>query len=200
MPDYNKCSIYKLYCRDPEIEEFYIGSTTNPTKRKCDHKKCCTNSNDKEYNTYKYQFIRDHGGWLNWDLVVIEEFSCDSKMQQHKIERQYIENLKPSLNKTIPARYQTGDIYNVQEYKREHNKEYYEANKHKIRDQNKEYYEANKDKISEQKKVYREANKDKIKEQRREYYKNKKDKLSLSSSSSSSGEEQIIVKLSDIII
>ena len=72
MPDYNKCCVYKLCCKDPEIEQFYIGSTTNPTKRKCDHKKCCTNANDKEYNTYKYQFIRDHGGWLNWDLVVIE--------------------------------------------------------------------------------------------------------------------------------
>ena len=199
MPDYTKCCIYKLCCKDPMIDQFYIGSTTNVIKRRQSHKKSCTNPNDKEYNTYKYQFIREKGEWLNWDLVVIEEFSCDSKMQQHKIERQYIENLKPSLNKTIPARYQTGDIYNVQEYKREHNKEYYEANKHKIRDQNKEYYEANKDKISEQKKVYREANKDKIKEQRREYYKNKKDKLSLSSSSSSSGEEQIIVKLSDIM-
>ena len=189
MPDYSKCCIYKLCCKDATVESIYIGSTTNPTKRKCDHKKCCTKVNDKEYNTYKYQFIRDHGGWNNWDLIIIEEFSCNSKMQQHKIERQYIEDLKPSLNKTIPARYQTGDIYNVQEYKREHNKEYYEANKHKIRDQNKENYEANKDKISEQKKAYREANKDKIKEQRREYYKRNKEKLSSSSSSNSSGEE-----------
>ena len=78
MPDYSKCCVYKLCCKDQEIEQFYIGSTTNPTQRKCDHKKCCTKVNDKEYNTYKYQFIRDHGGRNNWDLIVIEEFSCNS--------------------------------------------------------------------------------------------------------------------------
>ena len=39
MPDYSKCCVYKLCCKDPEIEQFYIGSTTNATKRKCDHKK-----------------------------------------------------------------------------------------------------------------------------------------------------------------
>ena len=72
-------------------------------------------------------------------------------MEQHNVERNYIENLKPLLNNTIPARYQTGDIYNVREYKREHNKEYYVANTDTIRDENKEYDEANTDKIKEHK-------------------------------------------------
>ena len=143
MPDYSKCCVYKLCCKDPEIDQFYIGSTTNPTKRKCDHKKCCTKVNDKEYNTYKYQFIRDHGGWLNWDLAVIEEFSCNSKMEQHKIERQYIENLKPSLNKAIPANYQAGDVYSQTEY----NNSYYIDDKDKIIKQNKQYYDNNRDHI-----------------------------------------------------
>ena len=50
MPDYSKCCIYKLCCKDATVESIYIGSTTNPTKRKCDHKKCFTKVNDKEYN------------------------------------------------------------------------------------------------------------------------------------------------------
>ena len=129
MPDYNKCCIYKLCCKNPEIEEFYIGSTTNITKRKHDHKKCCINPKDKEYNHYKYQFIRDNGGWDNFTLIPIHDFSCNSKLEQHKIEREYIERLKPALNKTIPARHQTGDIYDRNEY----NRGYYKDNKERFR-------------------------------------------------------------------
>lgn len=173
MPDYSKCCVYKLCCKDATIESIYIGSTTNITKRKCDHKARCSNPNDKEYNVYKYQFIRDNGGWDNWDLVVIEEFSCNSKMQQHKMERNYIEKLKPTLNKIIPANYQTGDVYNKQEYA----KERYAANRDKIIEQQKEYNEANRDKIIEQNKTHYNNNKDKILEQRKSYYKNNKERL-----------------------
>ena len=173
MPDYAKCCIYKLCCKDPMIEDFYIGSTTNVIKRRQSHKRCCTNPNDKEHNIYKYQFIREHGGWLNWNLVVIEEFSCESKMQKEKIERTYIEKLKPTLNKLIPANYQTGDVYNKQEY----SKQYHEANRDKILEHQKEYYEANKDKILEQQKEYKETNRDKIKEHKKSYYQNNKDNI-----------------------
>ena len=128
MPDYSKCFIYKLCCKDATIENIYIGSTTHVNKRKCDHKKRCLNPNDKEYNSYKYQFIRDNGGWDNWQLIVLEQFSCESKMQKEKIERSYVETLKPTLNRTIPANYQTGDVYNAQEY----NQKYKKANKDKI--------------------------------------------------------------------
>ena len=58
MPDYTKCCIYKMCCKDANIEEIYIGSTTNVIRRRCEHKSKCTNPNDKDYNAYKYQFIR----------------------------------------------------------------------------------------------------------------------------------------------
>ena len=186
MPDYSKCCVYKLCCKDATVESIYIGSTTNIIKRKHDHKKCCTNPDDKEYDTYKYQFIRDNGGWDNWCLIAIEEFSCSSKLEQLKMERNYIENLKPSLNKTIPARHQTGDVYNKKEYSKgyynvnkdsinEKKKEYIANNKEKIKKQHKEHYEANKDKIRERQKHYFEANISKIKERRKEYYEANKD-------------------------
>ena len=85
MPDYSKCYIYKLCCRDASVEEVYIGSTTNIIKRRNNHKKCCNNPNSKGYNTYKYQFIRDHGGFENWCLIVLEEFSCNSKLEKTKV-------------------------------------------------------------------------------------------------------------------
>lgn len=43
-------------------------------------------------------------------------------------------------------------------------KEYYQANKEKIKEQRKEYYQANKEKIKEKIKEYQQANKEKIKE------------------------------------
>jgi len=56
-------------------------------------------------------------------------------------------------------------------------KEYYQANKDKLKEQIKEYRQANKDKIKEQKKEYYQENKEKFKEQKKEYYQANKQKI-----------------------
>ena len=141
--NYSKCSIYKLCCRDPSITGIYIGSTTNLRARKNGHKSKCTNINSKGYNLYVYQYIRDNGGWQNWDLVVIETLQCNNSVELHTRERYYIDALKAMLNKNIPNRTDA-------EY-REDNKEkiikYYEDNKEKIIAKTKKYYENNKVKV-----------------------------------------------------
>eukprot|EP01080_Neovahlkampfia_damariscottae_P013297 gene13297-12127_t len=35
--------IYKLCCKDPNVTEFYVGSTKNIRRRKCQHKYSCNN-------------------------------------------------------------------------------------------------------------------------------------------------------------
>jgi len=130
--DYSKSVIYKICCKDPTIEDIYVGSTTNFTKRKAQHKKNCNNANHKGYNNYKYQFIRDNGGFDNWDMVLIKDYSTDTKRKLEMEERRVIEELKPTLNKQIPTR-----TY----------KEYREDNKEYIQDINKEWYEKNKERI-----------------------------------------------------
>ena len=104
MPNYNKSCVYKLCCKDTEIKEEYVGSTTNFGRRKCEHKTICNNEKDGHYNFYVYKFIRDHGGWDNWDMVVIENVNVNTKHELHTIERQFIEDLDASLNKRIPTR------------------------------------------------------------------------------------------------
>ena len=48
--DYSKTIIYKL--QHDEIDELiYVGSTTDFTRRKAEHKKVCNNANGKKYNT-----------------------------------------------------------------------------------------------------------------------------------------------------
>ena len=135
MTDYSKSCIYKIACKDASIEDIYIGSTCNFIKRRCQHKTVCNNPNDKNHNYYVYRFIREHGGWDNFDLYLIEQFSCTTKMQKTQVERGWIEQLKPTLNKRVPANFQTGDVYDKKEY----DLMYEQQNKEAIRERKRVY-------------------------------------------------------------
>jgi len=146
--DYSKGLIYKLCCKDPTIEDIYIGSTTNFRNRKYTHKSMCNNSYYLDYNNKVYKFIRENGGFENWDMILIQYYSCSRKKQLEAKEREYIETLKPTLNTNIPTRTK---------------KEYNEDNKiNRL-----EWVNNNNDKIKNNQKKYRDNNKDKIKEKRK---------------------------------
>lgn len=98
MTDYTNSLIYKLCCKDATITDEYIGSTTNKYKRKQHHKTSCNNENSKKFNYPVYQFIRENGGFENWDLIILEEYSCENKNQLLMKEREWIELRRPSLN------------------------------------------------------------------------------------------------------
>ena len=127
--DYSNSFVYKLCCNDTDITEIYIGSTTNMRQRKAVHKVACNVPTNKEYNKYKYQFIRDNGGFENWSMIMIEHVECDTKQELLARERYYIDQLKPCLNKQLPLRSQ---------------KEYYTDNKQQYLQQAKNYYINNK--------------------------------------------------------
>ena len=132
MVNYSQSIIYKICCRNPDIKEIYIGSTTNFYRRKQQHKFCCNNSNDKSYNLNVYKFIRANGNWDNWDMIIIEKFECNDKLELHKKERDILEQLGATLNSQIPNR-------SIKEWK-DNNKEYFKV-----------YKENNKDKIKQKK-------------------------------------------------
>ena len=137
MINYNDSMIYKLCCRNTVIKDIYIGSTTNFTRRKCAHKSQCNNPNSKLNHLKVYQFIREHGGWENWDMVLVEAVSCETKLELHKIERQHIEQNNSTLNGSLPSRSHK-EYYQNNKDKR---KEYKEKNKEKIKQKSKEYYQ-----------------------------------------------------------
>lgn len=114
--DYSKCIIYKIVCKDLDICECYIGHTTNFTRRKIEHKSRCNTKTSEHYNQHKYKFIRDNGGWDNWDMIEIEKFCCNDSNEAKARERYWIEQIG-TLNKTLPNRTR---------------KEYYELNKEQI--------------------------------------------------------------------
>lgn len=134
MPDYSKCYIYKLCCKDPNITDIYVGSTCNYIRRKHVHKNNTNNVKSKDYYLSLYKFVRKNYGFDNWSLIVLHSFSCDNKLEKEMIEREWIEKLKPSLNKCIPTRTK---------------KEYCETNKNILNEKSKNYYVKNKDKINE---------------------------------------------------
>ncbi len=135
MPDYTKGNIYKLCCNDTNIKDIYIGSTCNFTKRKHNHKTACNNEKCKNYNIYVYRFIRENGGWENWSMILVDEVCCENKKQLNQKEREWIEKLETTLNKTIPTR--TKKEWTIEYMKGEKYKKYIKSEEHK--NYNKEY-------------------------------------------------------------
>ena len=171
--DYSKGIIYKLCCKNPNIENIYIGSTTNFKNRKNQHKSDCHNNNNQiTYNLYKYEFIRDNGGFENWDMIMIEEFGCNSKKELELRERYWIEELKSDLNS---MKRPSTTIEEKKEYMKKYLKNYCEENKNKIKEQKKnkdktKYYESYKNKMKNDVE-YKEK---RLEQKRNEYHRNKK--------------------------
>jgi hypothetical protein len=124
MVNYENGVIYKLCCKDVNVKEIYIGSTVSFKARKRQHKHCCNNNDVKGSEYYVYSFIRDNGGFENWDMIEVEKYKATDKKDLEKRERYWLETLGASLNKVIPTR------------------------------TDKEYQEDNKEILNEKKKIY----------------------------------------------
>ena len=49
-------------------------------------------------NQKLYRFIRENGGWSNFQLILIVAYPCLNKEELNMKLREYIENLIPTLN------------------------------------------------------------------------------------------------------
>tara|TARA_R110002012_G_scaffold320743_1_gene545303 strand:- start:54 stop:554 length:501 start_codon:yes stop_codon:yes gene_type:complete len=98
MPNYQNGFIYKLCCKDVNIKEIYVGSTTNMKSRKTEHKRSCNTITRPAYNNKKYQYIRENGGWINWSMIWIKDFPCNSKKELEAEEDKIMRELNATLN------------------------------------------------------------------------------------------------------
>ena len=154
--DFSKGLIYKLCCKDTTIKEIYVGSSTNFTQRKRSHKNCCNLSSQNRHNLKVYQFIRENGGWDNWDMVLIEYFPCETELDLCRRENYFMNELQASLNSQSP---------HIYENSKEQLHEWYKNNKEKHKINTDKWREANREKILEQMKNYREENREKLNKQ-----------------------------------
>jgi len=145
--NYSNTIIYKIVCNDLNINDLYIGSTTDFYNRKSNHKSKCNSENDKNYNSNIYKCIRANGGWNNWTMSEIEKFPCKDSLEARSRERYWCEQFHATLNSNKP--YLT--VNEIKEYHTEYNKEYI-----------KDYYQSNKNYFTEYNAEYRLNNKDKL--------------------------------------
>jgi len=164
--------IYKLCHKVREDTPIYIGMTTKGLeKRFRDHKYALSNSKQKKYTFYVYQFIRDFGGIENWEIKKLKEFEFTTNENKKQIEREFIENAKnlgvKVLNTNIPNRKvkewiqdNPDKFYNAQvksrlrhrEKQNQYRKGYYKEHKEQIIQNSKNYYLKNKKKLEEDRK------------------------------------------------
>ena len=153
--NYSDTIFYKIVCRDLTITDLYVGHTTNFRLRKNQHKTVCNNANGAHYNLQVYTFIRDNGGWGNWEMILIHRQSCTGSLEAHTVERSYVETLCATLNCNMPSRTR---------------REYYEDNKDMLKEKQILWDKKNEDKMKAYHILYKELNKENLKEKRRIHY------------------------------
>jgi len=159
MPDYSKGKIYKIV--NNVNDKVYYGSTTQPlSHRMGNHRK-------KNYNCTSKKLDIDI---KECKIILVENYSCNSKYELESRERYYIENFD-CVNKQIPTRTINEYLDENKDILKEKSKKYREKNKDIIKQRKTIYYQNNKDKINENKKKWREENKDKIDEKNKKIIK-----------------------------
>ena len=166
MINYQLGKIYKIVCNN--TGKTYIGSTCEPSlaRRLSNHKRkfnSYINGNKSSYIT-SVEILEGN----NYEIILIEHFSCGSKDDLHARERYFIENTD-CVNKNIPTRTKKECTNDTKEKKKEYDKVNRANNKEKIKESKKFAYKKNKEAILADRKKYREENKDKIKKYRDEY-------------------------------
>ncbi len=139
MSEYANTVIYKIVCKDPDVNHIYVGHTINFMKRRKQHRKVCRDNKDQ---CKLYQIMRHYGGWYNWEMVIIEKYPCNNKEEACKQERFWFEELNADLNVKYPYR----SIEEVKKQRSEYFKEYYQK-----------YYELNKESLIEHNKLYQQT-------------------------------------------
>jgi hypothetical protein len=136
--DYSNYYFYKIVCNNTNVKDCYVGATANFSVRQANHKISCNNCNHPRYNYKLYKIIRQHGGWDNWTMVLIEKANCADGLEARKRERELYEQLSINMNNNTPSR--TPNEYAKFYY--ENNKEKVKLNLLKYRENHKEAYNA----------------------------------------------------------
>ncbi len=101
--DWSNTVLYLLRSNNPLINDEYVGKSGDFYQRKINHKSSCNNEKSPEYNKKAYIFIRENGGFDNWDFEILETANLEDEDEAAILERYWIETLKPTLNIQLPA-------------------------------------------------------------------------------------------------
>lgn len=173
--DYSETHFYKIVSKDLNIKDCYVGHTTDFKRRKSEHKKHCYMENDKHYNIKVYKFIRENGGWENWEIILLKTEHCENGMMARSRERYYKEQEHSTLNHNVPSRTNAEYVKENEERLKEYRQNYYENIEYK-KQQMKEYRETHKEEKKMNDKEYRENNKEQVRITKQQWYEKNKEK------------------------
>jgi hypothetical protein len=100
--DYSNTIIYKIYCKDNNVTDLYVGHTINFVQRKHAHKQGCNNAKSANYSCKLYNTIRQHGCWSNWTMEIIAFYNCIDLSDARKKEQEHFILLNATLNSIEP--------------------------------------------------------------------------------------------------
>jgi len=142
---YSKSVIYKIVPKDIDLDYIYVGSTHRYNDRKSAHKSDYHNELSPRYKLEVYDYIRNHGGWYNFVINVIEEFPCESKRELEKREQYWKEIYGSNIGKRAFAEKNQYYLDHKEEILTKLRTDYDDNKKQKKRD----YYLKNRDKVIE---------------------------------------------------
>ena len=97
-PNFQNGAIYKIYCKDETITDYFIGRTTNLKATIRNLKFKCNSPKSVEYNRKHCEFIRNNGGFNNWGVCILQEYPTDNAHSLVSELQRLLLILKPSLN------------------------------------------------------------------------------------------------------
>jgi hypothetical protein len=95
--NYSNTIFYKICCKNPNVNDVYVGYTTNLIKRKYQHKNSYENNENKP-KLHIYNTIRDNGGWNNWDIIELGTFNLNNSLEARLKEQEFYNNLINNTN------------------------------------------------------------------------------------------------------
>ena len=158
--DFSNCYIYYILDKDGVVH--YVGSTSNLNSRRSKHKYNCNHEYCKEYNLDIYQYIRNNGGFDNFQITPVRKIeNVNNKTELLIAERLEMEKFTGLKNMRGSFRSEKEKVEMRKQWKKD-NPEKHSENSRIWRENNPEKYKQ----IYEK---YRENNIEKIRERDRIY-------------------------------
>jgi len=99
--DYSKTLIIKIVSKDLKKKEFFLDYCQGLTNKVYLLKKQCNDEKHKKYNSDMNKFIREHGGWDNFDVIIVEEYKECKNSSDAKMRLRYLYDKIEKESKTV---------------------------------------------------------------------------------------------------
>jgi hypothetical protein len=157
--DLSNCYLYHIKSKDGVVH--YVGSTSNLNSRKSSHRYRCNTEKCPQYHFHIYQYIRNNGGFDQFDIIPIRKIENVSNKTDLLIAEQ------TEMNKFSGLKNMVGS-YLSEEERIENSKKYYESNREQLNQQIRQWQKNNFEKVKKSQRKYRETHREKLNEKQRQ--------------------------------